>query len=224
MSFDKKLNNNNFYKKLTIISFHIFILNIIGFFSKLMSEQRYFVTDKEKLSFDNQNNFSFEFANENDPFSEFLNNSPKDESFFNYNDLDIYFHNNIIREINNEAIKDNKNEEINNNINNSMEKKYKNNPFVQNKVINEIDISRKENLEKKIILETTDLTNQKLNKNISQEKQNENINQINSNMNKTKSVILSIGTTQSIYINNNNFLGKKEKAIMTHLVIIILKK
>ena len=43
-------------------------------------------------------------------------------------------------------------------------------------------------------------------------------------MNKTKSVILSIGTTQSIYINNNNFLGKKEKAIMTHLVIIILKK
>ena len=45
---------------------------------------------------------------------------------------------------------------------------------MQNKVINEIDISRKENIEKKTILETTDLTNQKLNKNISQEKQNEN--------------------------------------------------
>ena len=155
-----------------------------------MSEQRYFRTDKEKLSFDNQNNFSFEYANKNDPLSELLNNSPKDESFYNFNELDIYFHNNnIIREINNETIKDNKNEEINNDTNISIEEKYKNNPFVQNKVINEIDISRKENLEKKTILETTELTNQKLNKNISQEKQNENINQINSNMNKTKSVI-----------------------------------
>ena len=61
-----------------------------------MSEQRYFRTDKEKLSFDNQNNFSFEYANKNDPLSELLNNSPKDESFFNCNDLDIYFHNNNI--------------------------------------------------------------------------------------------------------------------------------
>ena len=140
-----------------------------------MSEQRYFVTDKEKLSFNNENNFSLEFSNKNDLFSELLNNSPKDESFYNFNNLDIYFHNNnIIREINSETIKENKNEEINNNINNSLEEKYKNNPFVQNKVINERDISRKENLEKKTILETTDLTNQKLNKNISQEKQNEN--------------------------------------------------
>ena len=181
-----------------------------------MSEQRYFVTNIKELSFDNPNNFSFESPNEFEfnPFSELRNNSPKDESSSNFNDLNVYFHNNNnkIQEINNEIIRDNNDEEINDIINNNSEEKYKNNPFVQKKMINEATISRKDNFENDKKL-SFDLTSQKSVKNISQKKQNKNINQINFNLNVTNLECLLLGTTQSIKsINNNNFLGKKRES------------
>ena len=153
-----------------------------------MSEQRYFGTNIKELSFDNPNNFSFESPNEFefDPFSELRNNSPKDESSSNFNDLNVYFHNNNnkIQEINNEIIRDNNDEEINDIINNNSEEKYKNNTFMQKKMINEATISRKDNF-----------------------------NQINFNLNVTNLECLLLGTTQSIKsINNNNFLGKKRES------------
>ena len=181
-----------------------------------MSEQRYFVTNIKELSFDNPNNCRFESSNEFefDPFSELRNNSPKDESSSNFNDLNVYFHNNNnkIQEINNEIIRDNNDEEINDIINNNSEEKYKNNPFVQKKMINEATISRKDNFENDKKL-SFDLTSQKNVKNISQKKQNKNINQINFNLNVTNLECLLLGTTQSIKsINNNNFLGKKRES------------
>lgn len=170
-----------------------------------MSEQRYSESDKENILIDNEKNFSFKYPNEYDPFSELLNNSPGDGSFSNFNDLDVYFHNNnVIRGISNLTIKDNKNEEINNNINDSSEEKYKNNPFVQKKMTNETEISRNEILENDKKKEKSDSTSQKFEKNISQEKQNKNINQYN--------FILNMTTTQSIeFINNNYLLGKKRE-------------
>lgn len=181
-----------------------------------MSEKRYFVTNIKELSFDNPNNFSFESPNEFefDPFSELRNNSPKEESSSNLNDHNVYFHNNNkkIPETNNETIRDNNDEEINDIINNNSEEKYKNNPFVQKKMINEATISRKDNFENDKKL-SFDLTSQKNVKNISQKKQNKNINQINFNLNVTNLECLLLGTTQSIKsINNNNFLGKKRES------------
>ena len=170
----------------------------------------------ENPLFHNVENFDNEFSNEYIHTFEFQNNSSKDESSSNFNEHDLYFYNNNknMNEINNnEDIKENENKEKNKNIDNIFKENDKINPFVQNKVINEIDISKKENFKEKTILETTDLTNKKLNTNISQEKQNKNINQINSNLNKINSVNLSIDATQSIkYINNNNFLGKKRES------------
>ena len=169
----------------------------------------------ENPLFHNVENFDNEFSNEYIHTFEFQNNSSKDESSSNFNEHDLYFYNNNknMNEINNnEDIKENENKEKNKNIDNIFKENDKFNPFVQNKVNNEIDISKKENFKEKTILETTDLTNKKLNTNISQEKQNKNINQINSNLNKINSVNLSIDATQSIkYINNNNFLGKKRE-------------
>ena len=147
----------------------------------------------ENPLFHNVENFDNEFSNEYIHTFEFQNNSSKDESSSNFNEHDLYFYNNNNKNMNeinnNEDIKENENKEKNKNIDNIFRENDK--------------------FKEKTILETTDLTNKKLNTNISQEKQNKNINQINSNLNK----INSVGATQSIkYINNNNFLGKKRES------------
>ena len=181
-----------------------------------MSEQRFLESNKPKELLENplfeiNNNNYDEFSNEYNPFFDYQNNIPRDEPFSNFNDNDIYFYNynTKITEINcKETIKEKENEEKNNNINNVLNDKYKHNPFIQTKVIIEKDFSRNKNLEKNKNIETTDLTNKKLENNISQEKQNENIKQIDSNLNKINLTNLS----QTLkYIQNNEFLGKKRK-------------